>query len=118
MSLKITNHDVRIYDLGGGARLTPGANTTITPEQWKTYSEGPVGKALLASKVLTVESATSAAPEDEGIEALTTAEAVKLVGETLNPVELKEWEKTEKRPAVQKAIAAQLAKITPVAPSK
>ncbi len=91
---------------GKPLQLKPGAN--IVPRAaWETAKTHAVVRAWLAEGGLREGGSLPA----DGLAALSSAAAVELVGEVLDTVALRAWNREEKRPEVQRAIDRQLAKI-------
>lgn len=96
--------------------LVPGANT-LSDANWASIKDHPdVVKKLKANTLEVVESKKSDKTENSEeptgeIGALNSKDAIALVGETHNTVELNKWKESETRAGVIKAIDKKLEEI-------
>lgn len=116
----VKNHEDRLHSLGGRFTLRPGINE-VPDELWRELKGQSGVKRLLAAKLLTEERAGAQSQQGAGANATTssetdmgkldTADALRLVGETVDRALLSKWATQAKDAEVRQAIENQLAAI-------
>lgn len=114
--LQVINEDARIYvfplnpDGGKRLQLTPGLNL-VDPKAWSIIVAEAEADAESLARHLLADGRLQEMGEGDSLKGMAISKAKTLIGRTLNRKILRDWETDESRPTVQKALAAQLARV-------